>query len=96
MKAQDRKYRMTDVVDIEGIFRIIKSIRDNIDRLEVILTDLSKETTKRLAEKHSPQGLSQIKKVVREDIEKNLGESVATKDNYLNYKYIEEKQVEIK
>ena len=87
---------MTDVVDIEGMFRIIKSIRDNIDRLEVILTDLSEETTKRLAEKHRPQGLSQIKKVVREDIEKNLGETVATKDNYLNYKYIEEKQVEIK
>ena len=53
---------MTDVVDIEGMFRIIKSIRDNMDRLEVILTDLSEETTKRLAEKHRPQGLSQIKK----------------------------------
>ena len=62
LKAQDGKYRMTDVVDIEGMFRIIKSIRDNIDRLEVILTDLSEETTKRLAEKHRPQGLSQIKK----------------------------------
>ena len=62
LKTQDRKYRMTDVVDIEGIFRIIKSIRDNMDRLEVILTDLSEETTKRLAEKHRPQGLSQIKK----------------------------------
>ena len=106
LKAQDGKYRMTDVVDIEGMFRIIKSIRDNMDRLEVILTDLSEETTKRLAEKHRPQGLSQNKKVARmgghvakvarEDIEKNLGESVATKDNYLNYKYIEEKQVEIK
>ena len=62
LKAQVGKYRMTDVVDIEGMFRIIKSIRDNIDRLEVILTDLSEETTKRLAEKHRPQGLSQIKK----------------------------------
>mgnify|MGYP004549064639 FL=1 len=26
LKAQDGKYRMTDVVDIEGIFRIIESI----------------------------------------------------------------------
>ena len=26
LKAQDGKYRMTDVVDIKGIFRIIKSI----------------------------------------------------------------------
>ena len=83
-----------------------ESLRDNMDSLEVILTDLSEETTKRLAEKHRPQGLSQNKKVARmgghvakvarEDIEKNLGESVVTKDNYLNYEYIEEKQVEIK
>lgn len=83
-----------------------ESLRDNMDSLEVILTDLSEETTKRLAEKHRPQGLSQNKKVARmgghvakvarEDIEKNLGESVVTKDNYLNYEYIEEKQVEMK
>ena len=83
-----------------------ESLRDNMDSPEVILTDLSEETTKRLAEKHRPQGLSQNKKVARmgghvakvarEDIEKNLGESVVTKDNYLNYEYIEEKQVEIK
>lgn len=26
MKAQDGKYRMTDVTDIEGMFRIIESI----------------------------------------------------------------------
>lgn len=26
LKAQDGKYRMTDVVDIEGMFRIIESI----------------------------------------------------------------------
>ena len=83
-----------------------ESLRDNMDSLEVILTDLSEETTKRLAEKHRPQGLNQNKKVARmgghvakvarEDIEKNLGESVVTKDNYLNYEYIEEKQVEMK
>ena len=29
-------------------------------------------------------------KVARDDIEKNLGESVITKDNRLNYKYIED------
>lgn len=83
-----------------------ESLRDNMDSLEVILTDLSEETTKRLAEKHRPQELSQNKKVARmgghvakvarEDIEKNLGESVVTKDNYLNYEYIEEKKVEMK
>ena len=72
-----------------------ESLRDNMDNLELILTDLSEETAKRLAEKHKPQGLDQNKevarmgghaaKVAREDIEKNLGESVVTKQNRLNY-----------
>jgi hypothetical protein len=34
-------------------------------------------------------------KVARDDIEKNLGESVVTKQNRLNYEYKEEKQLEI-
>ena len=60
-----------------------ESLRDNMDNIEIILTDLSEETTKRLAEKHRPQGLEQNKevarmgghaaKVAREDIERNLG-----------------------
>ena len=81
-----------------------ESLRDNMDNIEIILTDLSEETTKRLAEKHKPQGLEQNKevarmgghaaKVARDDIEKNLGESVVTKQNRLNYEYKEEKQLE--
>ena len=76
-----------------------ESLRDNMDNIEIILTDLSEETAKRLAEKHKPQGLEQNKevarmgghaaKVAREDIEKNLGESVVTKQNKLNYEYKE-------
>lgn len=83
-----------------------ESLRDNMDNIEVILTDLSEETTKRLAEKHKPQGLEQNKevarmgghaaKVAREDIEKNLGESVVTKQNRLNYEYTDEKEIEMK
>ena len=78
-----------------------ESLRDNMDSIELILTDLSEEATKRLAAKQKPNGLEEnIKvaklgghaaKVAREDIEKNLGESVVTKDNKLNYKYIDEK-----
>ncbi|MGM9877657.1 MAG: BRO family protein [Bacilli bacterium] len=81
-----------------------ESLRDNMDNIEIILTDLSEETTKRLAKKHKPQGLEQNKefarmgghaaKVAREDIERNLGESVVTKQNRLNYEYKEEKQIE--
>ena len=81
-----------------------ESLRDNMDNIEVILTDLSEETTKRLAEKHRPKGLEQNKevarmgghaaKVAREDIERNLGESVVTKQNRLNYEYKETKKLE--
>ena len=83
-----------------------ESLRDNMDNIEVILTDLSEETTKRLAEKHKPQGLEQNKevarmgghaaKVEREDIERNLGESVVTKQNRLNYEYKDEIKIEMK
>ena len=82
-----------------------ESLRDNMDNIEIILTDLSEETAKRLAEKHRPQGLEQNKevarmgghaaKVAREDIEKNLGESVVTKQNRLNYEYNETKKLEV-
>ena len=81
-----------------------ESLRDNMDNIEIILTDLSEETTKRLAEKHRPQGLEQNKevakmgghaaKVAREDIERNLGESIVTKQNRLNYEYKDKKQIE--
>ncbi len=83
-----------------------ESLRDNMDNIEVILTDLSEETAKRLAAKHKPQGLEQNKeiarmgghaaKVAREDIERNLGESVVTKQNRLNYEYTDEKEIEMK
>ena len=85
-----------------------ENLRDNMDNIELILTDLSEEATKRLAAKQKPNGLKEnIKvakmgghaaKVARADIEKNLGESVVTKTNRLNYKYIEEeeKQIELK
>src|SRR5574344_2675271 len=82
-----------------------ESLRDNIDNIEIILTDLSEETAKRLAEKHKPQGLEKNKevarmgghaaKVAREDIERNLGESVVTKQNRLNYEYKETKELEV-
>src|SRR5574344_434696 len=42
-----------------------ESLRDNMDNIEIILTDLSEETAKRLAEKHKPKGLEQKKKVAK-------------------------------
>ena len=83
-----------------------ENLRDNMDNIELILTDLSEEATKRLATKQKPNGLKEnIKvakmgghaaKVAREDIEKNLGESVVTKTNKLNYKYVEEEEKQVK
>ncbi len=44
LKAQDGKYRMTDVVDIEGMFRIIESIPSkNAEPIKLWLAKLGKE-----------------------------------------------------
>ena len=76
-----------------------ESLRDNMSDIEVLLTDLGETATRELAKKHKPYGLEQNKKiarmggntakVARVDLEKKLGESVITKNNNLNYKYIE-------
>lgn len=77
-----------------------ESLRDNMDSIEVILTDLSEEATKRLALKHQPNGLKEnievakmgghAAKLARDDLEKNLGEAVVSSENKLNYQYKEE------
>lgn len=84
-----------------------ENLRDNMDNIELILTDLSEEATKRLAAKQRPNGLKEnIKvakmgghaaKVARDDIEKNLGKTIISKENTLNYQYIDNnKQIENK
>ena len=83
-----------------------ESLRDNMSDIEVALTDLSEIAVKELAKEHKPLGLEANKKVAkmgghaakvaRDDIEKNLGKSVVTSDNKLDYQYIEEKQIENK
>ena len=82
-----------------------ENLRDNMDSIELILTDLSEEATKRIAAKQKPQGLEEnikvahkggnIAKVAREGIEKELGESVVTQNNKLNYEYKETKELEL-
>ena len=68
-----------------------ENLRDNMDNIELILTDLSEEATKRIAIKKRPKGLKEnidiaklggnAAKIAREDIEKNLGESIVTENN---------------
>ena len=81
-----------------------ENLRDNMDNIELILTDLSEEATKRIASKQKPKGLKEnikvahkggnIAKQARDNLEKELGESVITKDNKLNYEYMNEKEIE--
>ena len=84
-----------------------ESLRDNMTDIEVTLTDLGEIATRELAKNHKPYGLDENRKVAkmgghaakvaREDIEKSLGESVITKKNALNYKYVyDEKLIEDK
>ena len=79
-----------------------ESLRDNMTRIEELLTDLGEEATKELAKKHKPKGLEQNKKIAKlgghaaksakDDLEKNLGESIISSDNNLDYKYVNEKE----
>ena len=84
-----------------------ESLRDNMSDIEVALTDLGEIATRELAKEHKPYGLEQNKKiakmsghaakVARDDIEKNLGRSIISSENTLNYQYIDEnKQIENK
>ena len=80
-----------------------ENLRDNMDSIELILTDLSEEATKRLAEKHKPVGLDgnikiakvggNVAKVARDELESNLGESVVTNNNKLSYEYDDQKVI---
>ena len=81
-----------------------ESLRDNMDNIELILTDLSEEAPKRLAAKQKTQGLKEnikvayiggnVAKVARNELENSLGEQVITNDNRLNYEYLETKKTE--
>lgn len=84
-----------------------ESLRDNMTDVEVALANLGEIATRELAKKHRPYGLEKnreiakkgghVAKVAREDMEKELGESVVTKKNALNYKYINDvKKIEDK
>lgn len=86
--------------DYKGLRK--ESLRDNMDNLEVSLSDISEEVTKRLAKKNKPQGLEenlkvahaggQVVKNTRDEIENLLGEQVITNQNRLNYQYIKEQE----
>jgi len=83
-----------------------ESLRDNMTDIEVALTDLGEIATRELAKEHKPYGLKENRKiakmgghaakVARDDIEKNLGKSVISKTNALDYKYLASNKMEKK
>ncbi len=87
--------------DFKGLKK--ESLRDNMTDIEVALADLGEITTRELLKKHKPYGLEQNKiiaklgghasKVAREDIEKNLGQSILNDENILSSKYIQDREV---
>ena len=91
MKASEYKL-------FKGIHK--ESLRDNMTDIEVVLTYLGEVATRELVKEHRPYGLDNNKeiarlgghaaKVARDDIEKNLGKSIISNENYLGTKYIDE------
>lgn len=77
-----------------------ESLRNNMTDIEVALTNLGEVATRELTKEYKPYGLEQNKKiakmgghtakVARDDLEKNLGKTVITSQNNLNYQYINE------
>lgn len=80
-----------------------ESLRDNMTDVEVALTDLGEIATRELAKKHKPQGLKENRKIAkaggevaktaRDDLEEKLGETIISKENNLNYKYLDDNKL---
>ncbi len=113
MLAPDGKMRLRDALDTQGILRLIELIPSpKAEPFKLWLAQMGKERIDEvfdpeLAKKHRPYGLEKNKeiakkgghvaKVAKEDMEKELGQSVISKDNALNYKYIDDvKKIEDK
>ena len=96
---EERKIDSDELLDIK-LNLITDTMINNMSDIEMALADIGELTTRELAKKHKPLGLEENKKVAkmgghaakvaRDDIEKNLGENVVSKDNALSYKYIED------
>jgi len=76
-----------------------ENLRDNMSRMELLLTMLGEEATRDLTQQHDPQGFAQNKNIARQggevayvarkQHEKSMGTSVVTK---LSFKQYQEKQ----
>ena len=82
-----------------------ESLRDNMTDVEVALADLGEFLAREIAKKKKPKGLNEnidiakrggkIAGNTRKSLEDEIGESVVTSKNALNYEYADEKQIEM-
>src|SRR5574344_777980 len=80
-----------------------ESLRDNMSDIEVALADISEIATRELAKEKKPIGLEENKriakigghtaKVTKDYLEEQLGKSVVTNENKLEYEYVDEKKI---
>ena len=80
-----------------------ESLRDNMTDSEVTLTDLGEIATRELVKEHKPYGLKEnremarrggrIAKNTRDNLERELGKSVISTENALNYKYVNDNKL---
>ena len=97
MKASEYK-------EFKGIRK--ESLRDNMTDIEVTLTNLGEIATRELTKEHKPYGLKQnkeiakrggnIAKITRDNLEKELGRTVISNKNALNYKYLDSNKLDKK
>ena len=83
-----------------------ENLRDNMTDIEIILTDLGEVATREIAKKRNVKGLKDNRKiaklgghtakVARDELEKNLGETIIRSENTLNYQYQNDNLIENK
>ena len=78
-----------------------ENLRDNMSRIEVLLTDLGELAAQDIAEVEQPKGLKEnidaakrggkVAKDAKDSYEKATKKSAVSSNNALNYKYVDEK-----
>ena len=80
-----------------------ESLRDNMSDIEIALTDIGEIAARDIAQEEHPQGLYEninvakrggsVASFARKSYEKEVKKSAISKENNLNYKYIDDKQI---
>jgi hypothetical protein len=80
-----------------------ENLRDNMTDIEVAITNIGELATREIAKNEKPQGLMQNRKVARRGggvakrtkdfFEEETGSEVISKDNALNYQYLDDNKL---